>query len=64
VKATVAEVLLGGGQCESKDKLQGQQHDHFQHSCAQFPGRSFAAGGQYPTAIVPIRPKEPLPFPV
>jgi len=33
VKATVAEVLLGGGQCETKEKLQGQQHDdHFQRS--------------------------------
>jgi len=32
--------------------------------CGQFPGRSFAAGGQYPTAIVPIRPIEPLPFPM
>ena len=26
--------------------------------------RSFAAGGPYPTAIVPIRPVEPLPFPI
>jgi len=32
--------------------------------CAQFPGGCFAAGGQYPKAIVPIKTIEPLPFPI
>ena len=50
-------------QCmETKEKWQGQKHDvHFQWlTCAQFPGGYFAAGVQYPTAIVPIRQKTPF----
>ena len=33
MKATVAEVLLGGGQCETKEKLQGQQYDEVDRGC-------------------------------